>query len=183
MQVAVREFTVGLKSDGTVVAVGHIISEKSFVIPGWHLSSFIPSPIVPANILLPLSNSAVIDSDPEKAVSIGVGPLASGGDTLRLEIKLGAFAGPVDLYFGFFAPTVDPLNMCILKPDLTFQTHEDGIIPWKTNVTGSTSESLFGEIPISALSESTYYIYLAATQAGKDFSSGYYLWQTQFEIR
>jgi hypothetical protein len=183
-QVAVaREFTLGLKSDGTVVAAGHIISENGFVIPGWHLSSFIPTPIVPANILLPLSNSAVIDSDPQKAVPIGVGPFASGGDTLKLQVKLGAFVDSVDLYFAVFIPDLDPLNLWILKPDLSFQTQQDGIVPWKANVTGSTYETLFGEIPVSALPSSKYYVYFAATQAGKDFSSGYYLWQTQFEIK
>jgi hypothetical protein len=183
VQVAVTgEFTVGLKSDGTVVAAGHIISENGFVIPGWHLSSFIPTPIVPVNILLPLSSSAVMDSDLEEAVPIGIGPLASNGPTLALQVKLGAFANPVDLYFGISIADVDPVNLCILKPDLKFQSHQDGIIPWKTNVRGSTSEMLFGQISISALPESTYYIYLAATQAGKDFSSGYYLWSTRFEI-
>jgi hypothetical protein len=173
--------TVGLKSDGTAVTVGRVISD-SFVIPGWQLSSPVPTPIAPLTILSPTSGSPVTDSDPEKAVPIGIGPLASGGDSFMLQVGLNAFAEPVDLYFGIFIPDQNPLSICVLNPDLTFQNHQDGIIPWKTNVTGSTSETLFGEIPISALPASTYYIYLAATQAGKDFSSGYYLWSTQFEI-
>ena len=61
--------TVGLKSDGTVVAVGNIPFAKSLAIDGWYLYSFIPTPIAPESILLPISNSAVIDSDPAESNS------------------------------------------------------------------------------------------------------------------
>lgn len=87
------------------------------------------------NILLPIRSSAVLDSDPEKAVPIGIGPFASGvGDTLGLQVQLSAFVEPVDLNFGVFITGLDPLNVWVLKRDLTFQAHHDGIVPWKTNV-------------------------------------------------
>jgi hypothetical protein len=75
---AAGNHTVGLKSDGTVVAVGEFISGNSFFIPGWDLSSAVQSSAAPMSILLPLTltSSAVLDPDPEKAVPIGVGPLA-----------------------------------------------------------------------------------------------------------
>jgi hypothetical protein len=113
---------------------------------------------------------------------IGIGPLASGGGVLRLEIRLTSFADPVDLYLGILIPDQAPFSLCMLKPELIFQNHQEGIIPWKTNVTGPVSETLFEEIPVTSLPASKYYVYLAATPAGQDFSSGYYLWSTQFEI-
>jgi hypothetical protein len=179
---AARNHTFGLRSDGTVVSCVRHISDEAFVIPDWHLNSPIPSPASSARILLLASRSALIDSDPEKPVPIGVGPLASGRETLRLQVNLGPFEGPVDLYLAIFIPDVDPVSTFILKPDMTLQKHEDGIIPWKTNVEGSVSETLFVETPASFLPASTYHVYLAATHAGKDFSSSYCVWSTRYEV-
>jgi alpha-tubulin suppressor-like RCC1 family protein len=185
-------FSLALKNDGTVWAWGGNYyyqidgtrKDRTTPVQVSGLSSTNPIPVPEQALVMTFaaSETPFLDSDPQQAIPIGIGPLASGGGTLRLHLGLSAFAGPVDLYFGISAPDLDPLNMCILNSDLTFQTHKDGIIPWKTNVTGSTSVSLFGEIPAYAFPPSKYYIYLAATKAGEDFSSGYYLWSTQFEM-
>jgi hypothetical protein len=129
------------------------------------------------------SEAPTLGSDPYQAVPIGIGPVANGGDILRLHLGLNAFAGPVDLYFGILMYDLDPANIYMLTPDLTLHPHSEGIVPWKTNVTGSIDEPLFGDIPVSLLPPSTYAFYLCATPAGQGFSGGFYLWSTAFEVK
>ncbi len=143
----------------------------------------IPVPAQGMVISCPPSETPVLGSDPYQAVPIGIGPVASGGDILRLHLGLNAFAGPVDLYFGILMYELDPVNLYILTPDLTFQPHSEGIVPWKTNVTGSIDLPLFGDIPVSLLPPATYSLYLCATPAGQGFSGGFYLWSTAFEVK
>jgi hypothetical protein len=142
---------------------------------------------VPAQVMVMSfapSEVPVLSSDPQQAMPIGIGPVATEGDILRLHLNLNAFAGPVDLYFGILMYELDPANIYMLTPDLTLQPHSAaGIVPWKTNVMGSIDETLFGDIPVSLLPLSTYTFYLCATPAGQGFSGGFYLWSTAFEVK
>jgi hypothetical protein len=54
-----------------------------------------------------------------------------------------------------------------------------GLVPWKTNITGSINEDLFGTI--SELPAATYYLYMAVANAGS--LDSYYIWSTYFIIR
>jgi hypothetical protein len=146
-------------------------------------NDLIPVPAQGIVISCAPSEAPALGSDPYQAVPIGIGLVANGGDTLSLHLGLSAFAEPVDLYFGIFMPELDPDNIYILTPELALQPHSVGIFPWKTNVTGSIDETLFGDIPVSLLPLSTYAIYLCATPAGQGFSRGFYLWSTAFEAK
>jgi hypothetical protein len=116
---------------------------------------------------------------------IGVGSVASGGDTISVQVGLGQFSGPVDIYFAYYAPSVDPQNIIILTSNYTFiplsvldPLHE-GLTPWKINASSGVNESLasaLGNIPISSLPPGTYTAYLLVTPAGS--LDSYYLWST-----
>lgn len=120
--------------------------------------------------------SAVISSNPSQAKPIGVGTIASGGDALSLSVQLEAFSGPVDIYFGLYAPALDATNIYMLKEDGSLQTLAQGLVPWKSVQSGAFSENLFGNIPVSALPAGTYTFYLVVTPAGN--LDGFYLWST-----
>jgi Regulator of chromosome condensation (RCC1) repeat len=179
--------TVGLKSDGTVVATGWTEYRQC------NVSGLVLSVDNHENNTIPIPTSATViqcsgvaipmlNADPNQAVPIGLGDIATGGDTVSIELGMAGFNGPVDIYFGVFMPALDPVNIWILKHDTTFQPHSSGIVPWKTSITNPTSELLFNEIPIAVFAQGTYYVYLAATPAGKGFSGSFYLWMTEFEV-
>ena len=131
----------------------------------------------------------VISTDPSQSVPIGLGPAASNGDTISVQVGLAPFSGPVDIYFGYFAPSLDPQNIYILTSNNTFTPlsvsdplHE-GPAPWKINISGGVNESLvpaLGNIPVSSLPAGTYTAYLLATPAGN--LDRYYLWTTEIDI-
>jgi hypothetical protein len=134
----------------------------------------------------------VLSVDPAQAIPVGVGevatsgsivgPVADEGSTVSLHVSLEAFSGPVDIYLGVYMPDVDPLNILILRSNNRFQSHLDGVVPWKENATGPVDEGLFGDISTSSLPAGTYEIYLGVTPTGQDFSGPFYLWKTGFEI-
>jgi hypothetical protein len=124
----------------------------------------------------PLTSSVVTTAMP-----IGVGSVAMGGNTLDIQVDTSQFAGPVDMYFAIFAPSVDPFNIYTLHPDGSLQPASSGIEPWISGVT-SVNQTMFGNIPTSALAKGTYTLGLMATPAGANMST-YYLWMTNFTIQ
>ena len=130
--------------------------------------------------------SPVLGATPSKARPIALGPLGVGGDVLRIELGLGPLSGPADIYFGFayrglvILPGTPYPDIYLLGPDdSTFTAARDGLVAWRTNV-ASTTGSLFGDIPISALSIGLYDLYFLLTPAGA-INAGY-LWKTDFFI-
>jgi len=133
--------------------------------------------------------SPIISMDPSQAMPIGLGPAASGGDTISVQVGLAPFSGPVDIYFGYYAPSIDPQNIYILTMNDTFiplsvsdPLHE-GPSPWKINVSGGVNESLasaLGNIPVASLPPGTYTAYLLVTPAGS--LDSYYLWTTVIDV-
>ena len=49
--------------------------------------------------------------NPLEILPIGVGSVANNGNTLSLQVDAGQFSGPVDIYFGVYAPSVDHDNI------------------------------------------------------------------------
>jgi hypothetical protein len=130
--------------------------------------------------------SPVLSATPSKARPIALGPLASGGNVLRIQLGLGSLSGPADVYFGFayrglvILPGMPYPDIHLLGPDdSTFTAAKDGLVAWRTNVASATG-SLFGDIPISALPIGLYDLYFLVTPAGT-FNAGY-LWKTDFFI-
>ena len=118
-------------------------------------------------------------TDPALAGPIGVGIIATGGNTIDLSVGIGPFSNAVDIYFGLSAPAIGP-DLFILKPDNTFQPVSEGLIPWKENVKEDIQGTLFGEIPSSLLPSGTYTLYLLISPTGT--VATYYLWSTTFLV-
>jgi hypothetical protein len=125
--------------------------------------------------------SPLRSADSVKAAPIGVGDVAFFGETLDLQVRLGAHAGPVDLYFLLYFPAFDPDNVYFVNAGLVLQPISAGITPWRTNILGPVSESLYGRIPSADLPEGTYYVGLMVTPAG--VLQDYRLWVADFEVR
>jgi Protein of unknown function (DUF1566)/Putative binding domain, N-terminal len=125
--------------------------------------------------------SALSSVDPSQAKPIGVGSVANGGDTLSLQVDIGQFAGPVDVYFVLYFPALDSDNFYLLKSDYTIQAISSGFLPWKPNATDRVTENLFGDIPISGLPAGTYFFGLLVSPAGSGLNN-YYFWVTSFDI-
>jgi len=122
----------------------------------------------------------VKDANPSSVKPLGVGSVATGGGNFSLRIGFYQFAGPVDIYCAISAPSVDPANLYILKPDNTFQLQSMGVVPWKANTTTSVDETPFGTIPTSGLPSGIYHLYIAVTPAGD--SNSFYFWGTYITV-
>ncbi len=122
----------------------------------------------------------VTSTDPSQAKPIGVGPIAYGGSTINLQINLPLFSGPVDIYYGTYAPLIDPYNVYILTSSNGFQPVSAEFTPWVANTSGNINVSLFGDISASAIPSGTYVLYLVVTPAGS--LDTYYFWSTEFTV-
>ncbi|MEI6632396.1 MAG: hypothetical protein WCP22_01110 [Chlamydiota bacterium] len=134
----------------------------------------------PRTFSFPAPADPVISDDPTSAQPIGLGGAATGGDTVRLRIGLPQFAGPVDVYFALFAPSLDPRAILILGENSTLSPMPLGVTPWRTGVTEAVDEDLFGGVPVKDLSPARHDLYCAVAPAGS--TQSYYLWQTSFTV-
>jgi subtilisin family serine protease len=143
------------------------------------LATLLPTPTGQESFAYPPAESPLKGREPSLARPIGVGPVAEGGDALRLCMCLDQCSGPVDVYFGFYAPSMAP-DIFVLTSDYIFQPLSQGLVPWKTNLTGDLDETPFGEIPINIFPSGIYELYLLVTPTG--YMDRYYFWQTSFTV-
>lgn len=115
--------------------------------------------------------------NPSLARPIGVGSVATGGNTLSLQVGLNQLEGAGDVYLAIYAPSLNP-EIHVINPDLTLQPVSMGLVPWRANTTGPINEDLYGTI--SGLPAATYYLYAVVTNAGSLTTR--YLWKTSFII-
>jgi hypothetical protein len=124
---------------------------------------------------------------------VGVGPIAEGGDIVRIRVGLNRFAGPVDVNYMFVLST-SPNVINFLQPDgtnfLSYTTNQfltaldtgvpmTGLQPWKENVIGPIDEVLFNE-PATNYPSGTYTVFLLVTPTGT--WENYYWWMTEYVI-
>ncbi len=123
----------------------------------------------------------VIHVNPSQAKPIGVGPVANGQDTFRLQVQLSEFTGGVDIYFAIYCAALHPTEFFLfddkgsLKP---FSTN--GYVKWRSDLSGSFNERPFPDLSVLILPPGTYFFYLLVSPAGS-FAS-YFLWSTSFTI-
>ena len=118
--------------------------------------------------------------DPAQAQPMATGTVSAGGSTVSMAFNVGGFLAPVDLYVALYAPAIDPLNVYLIKPDLSLQPLSQGLAAWQTNAAGSVNQKLYGDLPASFFPSGTYTLALLATASGDP--SRFYLWVTAFAI-
>lgn len=130
-------------------------------------------------ITCPLKAQPVVGTTPEASFPLGLGSVANNGDLLDLVIGLGAFAGPVDLYLGFYAPALNPMAFYIFTASGGVQdVYTAGLAPWRRDVRGPVNATLFSGLRTAILPPGTYTFYLLATPA--DSLESWWLWSTAF---
>ncbi|MGE5300514.1 MAG: DUF3443 domain-containing protein [Acidobacteriota bacterium] len=163
-----------------------VIIGNAFAITAGYADLSIPVPTGQQNFSAygPIA-SPVISAEPLQAMPIGLGSVASGGDTMSIQVGIATFSGPVDIYFGFLAPSMDPQNIYLLTSNDTLMplSVSDPLrvkpVPWIINASGGANE-LFGNIPVSSLPAGRYTFFLLVTPAGS--LGSYYLWTTAVEV-
>lgn len=131
---------------------------------------------------------------PFYAKPVGVGPVASGGNMLNIQVRIDQFFEPVDIY-GAYTVSNDPGHVHVLNPDgSTFRTFTlseiintlangtlpENAHPWKSNVLEQIDRQLF-KTSVSTIPPGKYTIYLMATPAGN--MNSYYIWRTGFSTQ
>ncbi len=145
--------------------------------------SVIPLPVAPQSFTYAAILSPVISVDPAQAKPIGLGPVATGGSSINLEVALDQFSGPADIYFLLDAPAIDPVNIYLLTAGGTFQTFAAaGFSPWKAALSAPINETVISNFPISALPHGTYLFGILAAPAGDTSLTKFYLWITFFSF-
>ena len=149
--------------------------------PAPGLCDVIPSPSGQEFFFTNSSDSPETGADPSQLMPVGIGPIATGGNTLTLSVLLDQFAGPVDIYLGFLLP--DPAaGIFLVNREGSLQNISEGLVPWSSNVAEPVNRTLFQNIPTSSLPAGEYNVYLMVTPAGTSAGtlSDYYLWQSRF---
>ena len=133
-----------------------------------------------------------LNYNPSQAKPVGIGPLASGGDMLNVQIGLNRTSALVDIYVAYIMGS-NPLVVNVLSPDGSFVPFQlsdilkamstgiplSGLQPWMPSTVGPVDVDLLN-ISTSSLPLGGYSAFLFVTQAG--VMNNYYLWTTVFNI-
>jgi len=158
-----------------------------FIVSAFPQTSFpaMPHPAGTQYHSYPAAVSPSGDDDPANAKPIGVGTVATGANTVRLEIEVGYMA-PVDLYFAIYAPGPLKVNdLFLLNTNFAFTPFsQSGLVPWKLNVT-HVDEAIFGSLSAADLPKGTYTLYLLALPAGTSLAlmNDFDLWSTILTVK
>jgi hypothetical protein len=123
--------------------------------------------------------SPVLNIDPTQAMPIAVGGVAAGGNTVTVRLQTFPFDGPVDVYFAFSAPAIDPVNIYLITPGGAAPLESAGLVPYMTTVLNLAAVP-FGDIPVSSLPPGTYNLFLAIMPSGS--LSAFDFWATAFAV-
>ena len=164
---------------------------------------FMPLPTTKQSFSYPPILSPVLSDDPSEAKPVGIGPLASGGDTLAVRLSFEQYKGPVDIY-GAYTVSTEPDHVYVLNSDgstftqLTVSDINDaletgmppqGALPWRIFNIIALDEVLL-HVPVSSIPSGTYTVYVLVTNSDIGIFLGtpegnldiYFLWSTSFVI-
>ena len=126
--------------------------------PASGVCDVIPSPSGQEFFFANSSDSAETDTDPFQMIPVGIGPIATGGDSLTITVSLDQFAIPVDIYLGFLLP--ESTGILLVNRDGFLQNIDEGLVPWLSNVAEPVNRTLFENIPTSSLPVGEYNVSL-----------------------
>ncbi len=125
-------------------------------------------------------------SDPSQAMPMGLGSVATGGNTLTLHITA-SFESPVNIFVTMYTPSTSgftPYNIKTLGGGGVFRPAMTGdggmqLRKWKTGVT-SVDQTIINNVPLSQLKRGLYYVVMTAKPASG--GRNYYQWVTYFIV-
>lgn len=148
----------------------------------WSFADVIPTPSGQKWIFFVSSDTPENGIDPSRIIPLGIGPIATGGNTLTLSVSLERFANPVDIYLGFVLPYSNSIK--ILTPEGSLQDISEGVVPWSSNVSQPVTRTLFQNLSTSSLPAGNYALYLLAAPAGgAPLGADYTMWESSFTNR
>jgi len=115
---------------------------------------------------------------PSEARPVGIGSLAEGRDSFNLQVSIGPFVRPVDMYLTLLSPDDRNGPVLSLNPDNTFGTFSGSMKPWREKVTAA--DDFIMDIPVSSMVSGPYVLMFAVMPAG--FQDRYYLWTVPFLV-
>src|SRR5512135_1787920 len=129
-----------------LLSIGLVIIGSAFSVTAGYADLSVPVPTGQQSFSAygPIA-APVISAEPLQAMPIGLGSVASGGDTMSIQVGIAPFSGPVDIYFGFLAPSIDPQNIYRLTSnDTLMPLSVSGPIrikpvPWIINASGGAN--------------------------------------------
>lgn len=141
----------------------------------------------------PPTDFPVVDSNPSNMRPVGVGPVAVGGDSAYMQLSLGRFVSPIDVYLTFNMPA-DASKQHVMMANNSIQVYPyqnllsaaslgavgalpAGIQLWKKGVNSTVDELLF-DAPMASLPQGVYSLYVMVTAANDP--SKYYMLEMQF---
>jgi hypothetical protein len=123
--------------------------------------------------------SPVLNIDPAQAMPIAVGSVATGGNSVTVQLQTYPYEGAVDVYFAFSAPAIDPVHIYMVTPGGAQPIESAVLIPYRTAVS-SLAAVPFGDIPVSSLPPGTYSLLLAIMPTGR--LTAFDFWTTEFVV-
>lgn len=131
------------------------------------------------------SELPVVNPDPTQAMPIGIGPVATGGTAVNLDVNLGQFEGPVDVYLTMHVPTGEAGSQAFMAHNFnaatnTFEPIAGAVAPWQPGVM-ELNAKVWDALPLSDFAPGTYMLTLEVTPAGLRDSS--YAWSTYLTIQ
>jgi|GEM_PF-1689267 len=127
----------------------------------------------------PVPEHPEIAQEPNLCRPFAVGTPSAG--TITFQVALPAFAGPVDVYLGIYAPQAAP-DLYTVTPEHGLVPSSEGVVRWRTENAEPVEEVLFGgEISTSGLPDGIYTLYCVVTPPGT--VDAFYFWVTAFELR
>ncbi len=115
---------------------------------------------------------------PSKSKPVGIGSLAEGGDSFNLQISIGPFVRPVDMYLTLLSPDDKRGPALTLSPDNTFETFSGNMKPWREKVTAA--DDFIMDLPVSSMVSGPYILMFAVMPVG--VQDRYYLWTVPFLV-
>ncbi len=119
-----------------------VLSQSCTYTPPPSAQDILPVPTGAQRFVYEPVDSPVLSSDPAQAEPIGIGPAATGGDTLAIRVKAD-FDGPVNVSLGIYAPSIDDVNVYFMAPQDFLQPVSNGIIESETQSSSISNASSY----------------------------------------
>ncbi len=154
----------------------------------------LPVPMGRHTIEFPAISTPVLSAITDESRPIAVGPIATGGNTITIQVGIEQYAVPVDMYAAFSTST-DPDTIVNIMPNLTFQRLSlaevvsalttgqppAGAVAWMSNVSAPVNTTLFAGLPAAGIPPGKYIAHLLVIPHGGGFAN-FDLYSTDFTV-